>query len=40
MNGDILDLYTYFALSGVIFCAFMFGWVLVNLNKWNKQTRK
>ena len=40
MNTDtIMDLYVYLAFGGVIYLAFMFGWVLISLKKWNRITR-
>jgi len=37
--NNVMDLYVYLAFSGVIFCAVMFGWVLISLKKWNRMTR-
>ena len=34
MSGNAMDLYVYLAFGGVVFCMFMFGWVLLSLKKW------
>jgi len=39
MTNSVMDLYTYLALAGTVYCMVMFGWVLINLRKWSKQTR-
>lgn len=38
-NFNAMDLYTYLALGGLVYCVLLFSWVMVNLSKWNKQTR-
>ena len=38
--NNVMDLYVYLAFGGVVYLAFMFGWVLVSLKKWNRSLNR
>ena len=38
--NNVMDLYMYLAFGGVIYLAFMFGWVLISLKKWNRSLNR